>query len=92
MISKINPEVVTCWKDQQLIFTDETLEDMVVKMERWYNINIQINDSTLKTERYNGKFVHNETIYQVLEAIKLTTPINYRVTDNNIIITRKHKT
>jgi len=34
IISKINLEVVTCWTDQQLVFTDETLEDMVVKMER----------------------------------------------------------
>jgi ferric-dicitrate binding protein FerR (iron transport regulator) len=89
LISKIDPEVITCWKDQQLVFTDETFEDMLVKMERWYNIKIQLNDSSLKNERYNGKFVHNETIYQVLEAIKLTTPINYRVINNNIIITRK---
>ena len=30
----------------------------------------------LKSQRYNGKFVHNETVYQVLEAIKVTTPID----------------
>jgi transmembrane sensor len=89
LISKINPEPVICWKDQQLVFTDETFGDMVVKMERWYNMKIRINDSTLMAERYNGKFVHNETIYQVLEAIKITTPINYTVKDNIIIITRK---
>ena len=88
LISKINPEPVICWKDQQLVFTDETFGDMVVKMERWYNMKIRINDSTLMAERYNGKFVHNETIYQVLEAIKMTTPINYTAKDNIIIITR----
>jgi ferric-dicitrate binding protein FerR (iron transport regulator) len=89
MISKINPESVICWKDQQLVFTDETFGDMVVKMERWYNMKIQLNDTTLMGERYNGKFVHNETIYQVLEAIKLTTSLNYEVKNNIIIITRK---
>ena len=89
LISKINPEPVICWKDQMLVFTDETFGDMVVKMERWYNIKIHINDSTLMAERYNGKFVHNETIYQVLEAIKLTTSIDYIAKDNAIIITRK---
>jgi transmembrane sensor len=89
LISKINPEPVICWKDQQLVFTDETFGDMVVKMERWYNMKIRINDSTLMAERYNGKFVHNETIYQVLEAIKLTTEIDYTARDNAITITRK---
>jgi transmembrane sensor len=89
IVVKANAEAVTCWKDQLLVFTDETFEDMVVKMERWYNIRITITDPTLKTERFNGKFVHNETVYQVLEAVKLTTPIDYKVRDNEIIITRK---
>lgn len=89
VVMKTNPEVVTSWKDQLLVFNDETLEDMSVKMERWYNIKIHISDTDLKKERFNGKFVHNETIYQVLEAIKLTTPIKYKVKDNEIIVTRK---
>jgi ferric-dicitrate binding protein FerR (iron transport regulator) len=88
-VIKINPEPVTCWKDQLLVFTDETFEDMVIKMERWYNIKITIMDPNLKKERFNGKFVHNETVYQVLEAIKLTTPIKYTNKDNEIYITQK---
>ncbi|HEY4786868.1 MAG TPA: FecR domain-containing protein, partial [Bacteroidales bacterium] len=90
LVVKTNPEPVTCWKDQLLVFSDETFEDMVVKMERWYNIKINLKDSTLRMERFNGKFVHNETVYQVLEAIKLTTPISYKLVNNEINITRKH--
>lgn len=89
MVNHINPEVVTCWKDHLLVFSDEPLEDMAVKMERWFNIKILIPDNKLRTERYNGKFVRNETIYQVLEAIKLTTPITYKLNNNEIIITHK---
>lgn len=88
-VIKTNPETVTSWKDQLLVFNDETFEDMAVKMERWYNMKIVINDSVLRTERFNGKFVHNETVYQVLEAIKITTPIKYKVEENTILITRK---
>lgn len=87
-ISKINPETVISWKDQHLIFTDEMFRDMIVKMERWYNIKIEINDTSLLSERYNGKFVHNENIYQVLEAIKLTTPINYKIENDVVTISR----
>jgi transmembrane sensor len=89
IIMKTNPEIVTCWKDQLLMFTDETFEEMVVKMERWYNIKIHLSDSSLRNERFNGKFVHNETVYQVLEAVRLTTPIKYTVMNNEIIISRK---
>jgi transmembrane sensor len=89
LLNHINVDAVTCWKNQLLVFSDEPLGDMTMKMERWFNVKIIIEDSTLKTERYNGKFVHNETIYEVLEAIKQTTSIKYYIKNNQIIIDRK---
>lgn len=89
VIDKVNTAVVTSWKDQMLIFADETFEDLAIKMERWYNIKITIHDDMLKKERYTGKFVNNETVYEVLEAIEVTTPIEYTVQGDEIIITGK---
>lgn len=86
VIDKINVDAITCWKDQLLVFNNEPFEDMALKMERWFNVKIIIKDNSLKKERFNGKFVHNETVYQVLDAIKLTTPIRYKGVDNEIEI------
>ena len=87
--NKVNTVVITSWKDQMLVFADETFEDIAIKMERWFNMKIKIEDNRLKQERYTGKFVHNETVYEVLEAIKLTTPIVYTVKNEEIVIKRK---
>lgn len=84
--TKVNAEAATSWKDQTLVFSDETFEDVAIKMERWYNVKIYIKGEDLKKERYRGKFVNNETIYQVLEAIKYTTKIKYRVKNNEFYI------
>lgn len=86
---QVNTIVITSWKDQMLVFADESFGDIAVKMERWFNMKIRIEDDLLKQERYTGKFVHNETVYEVLEAIKLTTPITYTVKNEEIIIKRK---
>ncbi|HEX3009461.1 MAG TPA: FecR domain-containing protein [Bacteroidales bacterium] len=83
---KVNVEAITSWKDQMLIFFDEPLEDVALKMERWYNVKVHILNGELKKERYRGKFVNNETIYQVLEAIKFTTPISYKTKNNEFFI------
>jgi transmembrane sensor len=88
-IKTVNPESLVSWKDQMLVFTGESFEDLAIKMERWFNVNIKIDNDELKTQRYNGKFVHNETVYQVLEAIKITTPITYQVNRDTIIISKK---
>jgi ferric-dicitrate binding protein FerR (iron transport regulator) len=87
-VNKVDPEGLVSWKDQLLVFAGETLEDLAVKMERWYNVNIKIEDADLKPERFTGKFVHNVTVYQVLEAIKITTPISFRVEKDTIIISK----
>ena len=88
-IKKVDPVNLVSWKDQMLVFTGESFEDLAIKMERWFNVKIKIKNDELKTQRYNGKFVHNETVYQVLEAIKITTPITYQVNRDTIIISKK---
>jgi transmembrane sensor len=90
-INKVDPVNLVSWKDQMLVFTGESFEDLAVKMERWFNVHIKIDNDELKTQRYNGKFVHNETVYQVLEAIKLTTPITYQVNRDTISISKKQQ-
>lgn len=87
-VNKVDPENLVSWKDQLLIFAGESFEDLAIKMERWYNVKIKIDNDELKSERFNGKFVHNETVYQVLEAIKITTPITYKVEKDTIIISK----
>ena len=90
-VNKVNSENLVSWKDQLLVFAGESFEDLAVKMERWFNVKIKIDNNELKSERYNGKFVHNETVYQVLEAIKITTPITYKVEKDTIIISKIQK-
>jgi ferric-dicitrate binding protein FerR (iron transport regulator) len=77
------------WKDQQLVFENETFGDLAKRLERWYNMNIRINDDRLLGNRYTGKFVNNESIEQVLLVIGRTTPIIYTIDKDNVIIDSK---
>ncbi|MBN1415971.1 MAG: FecR family protein [Bacteroidales bacterium] len=85
VIETVNPELYTSWKDEKLIFTNERLESLVVKMERWYNVNITLKDTLLKNYRYTGKF-EKESIEQALKALKLATPLEYQIDKNNITL------
>jgi hypothetical protein len=60
------------------------LEDVALKMNV-VNVKIQIRNEGLKKERYRGKFVTTKP-FTGLEAIKYTTPINYSIKNNEIII------
>jgi transmembrane sensor len=81
----------TAWKDQKLYFTSETFDEIAIKLERWYGVEIHLQSDELKNERFTGKFTHNEPLVKVLEAIKITTPITYTIQLNEVYINLKSK-
>ncbi|GAJ01847.1 unnamed protein product, partial [marine sediment metagenome] len=83
---KVDIELHTAWKNDRLIFQSETFENICYKLERWYDVKIHVQNEGLKKYRYTGKFIHKETINQVLEILNLTTPINYTFKQNDLYI------
>jgi ferric-dicitrate binding protein FerR (iron transport regulator) len=81
---------LTSWKDDALVFDNDSFEDIAVKMGRWFGIPITIKDDNLKQERFTGKFVNKESVYQILDIINRSEPIQY-TKKNNVIIISRHK-
>jgi ferric-dicitrate binding protein FerR (iron transport regulator) len=63
----------TQWIDNKLVFEDESFEDLAMKMERWYDVEIEIKNEKLLGKRMTGNF-EKETIVQAMEALKLMIP------------------
>lgn len=75
----------TGWVYNRLIFRDESFEEVALKMERWYNTEIEIKGEELKNLRITGAF-ENENVNQALDALKLSFPFKYKQEGNKIII------
>ena len=73
------------WKDQKLIFKDETFETLSHMLERWYDIKIVFESTEVQNFRFRGIF-ENETIEQALNAMRYTTPFDYSVDHRTIYI------
>jgi len=85
----INPHMVTAWKDNSLIFDDETFKSIAVKLERRFGVNIIFHDEEVMNFRFSGRF-NNISIEQALGAFKYASPtFNYSIDKNKIYITRK---
>ncbi len=73
------------WVENRLVFENETLQDIALKMERWYNVNIEIQTQKMMDKRISGSFV-NENIDQAMEALSITGKFHYKRTNDTIII------
>jgi len=85
-VKTVNPKWFTAWKDNKLIFMNMNLKELVVLIERKYGVDIIVKDESILDYHCDGTF-KNETIIEVLEIIKKTLPINYKIVGQQIEIT-----
>lgn len=72
------------WREGNLIFDDDVMEDVVKRLSRWFNVEIIINDPEIKNYIYKATF-RNENLIQVLNLLKLSAPIDYRITNRSAL-------
>lgn len=75
----------TSWRDSQLVFQNESLEDLKPKLERWFNVQIKFEIEPPKSYRFTGVF-KNETIEETLKAMQLIKPFNFKLKEHDLII------
>jgi len=78
------------WKDNELVFLDEDLNSIAVKLEHWYGIKVQINDPE-KINEMSKKItgvIKDESLEGTLDALKAITPFNYTIQGKQVLITR----
>jgi ferric-dicitrate binding protein FerR (iron transport regulator) len=76
-LESVNSELLTSWKDGKLIFDNELINEVALKIERHYGL--KVNVSNCKPDDRITLTVKEETIEEVLRLIQLTTPVNFTV-------------
>ena len=85
--TKINTKLYTSWIDGEVIFRNESFNQIVKKLERLYNVTIINNHETISEELFNANIdVENEKIEDVLSYFNQIYNIEYQTFKNKIII------
>lgn len=87
-IQTVNTEFYTSWINGEYIFKDTALEEIVKKLQRWYDFSVNYEDESLKNNRYSLIVDRNTDIDHLLEVISYTSDIKLERT-NNIINIKK---
>lgn len=73
----------TEWKDGRLVFRNESLGDLELKLERWFDVDIVLADEAVRTRKYTGT-LQRESILEVLNYFSLARSVNYKLEGNKI--------
>ncbi|GMN08173.1 hypothetical protein MTsPCn5_35620 [Croceitalea sp. MTPC5] len=77
------------WKNGILLFKNEDFYHIAKKLERHYDVKIEIKDMQVSKERYTGRF-KTETIEEILQAFQRIKSFDYNIENNNIKINLKN--
>jgi len=75
----------TLWTKNKLVFDGETLQQVALKLERWYGVKVTIQSNQLKNVEYSGVF-DDEELPEVLYALKVSGNFNYSIKKKEVII------
>lgn len=82
--------VETAWVYNKLIFEDTRLSEIAGQMEKWYNVNIEIESPVLADYSLTGSFV-NENIEEALKMLQYLVPFGYEIKGREVRIFDKQK-
>jgi transmembrane sensor len=62
------------WHKGRLVFDETPMEEVARQLERWYGVRVVIRDADILNYHFSTTF-ENESLYQVLDLLKLASPI-----------------
>lgn len=82
-VEKIDTAAVLDWKNGEFIFSGESLESIMRKVSRWYDVGVEYKDNALKKELFYGSVSRWSNASEVLDMLTLTGTIKFSIVQDN---------
>jgi len=83
--SDVKIDLYTSWKDERWIIERMSLDELTVMLERRFAVKFIYKSDNLKSYKISG-IIRKETLEQVLDFLKLTTPLKYNITEGIVTL------
>ncbi len=80
---------ITGWRNNQLIFRNDSFDNLVKKIERWYDVEIIYDETKFKDQRLTVELYQGERLDRLIEIIELAISVECKTEGNKIYINAK---
>ena len=81
----VQSELYTSWKENLLKIEDAPFDEVIKKMERWYDVKITVDRAINTKERYTMT-IKTESLREMLQLVSRTTKMNYEIKENIVLL------
>ncbi len=79
-----DPKKYYAWTEGKLIFKGDPMKEVIRRIERWYNVKIEISDPELLDYSLWGTF-EDDKLEDVMRFLSMTSPLKYRITPRELL-------
>ena len=76
-VKNVETSFYKAWIEGKIYFDDQPLNQIAVKLERWFNVDIEIANDRLKSYKFTGTILKNKPLDQIMQALELLAPIRF---------------
>ena len=85
-VVQVNTSLYTQWKDGRFVFRDNTLEDIMRTLARWYDMEYEFASPDLRVQRFYGVINRFENVKGLLAQFEKTGKVKFEYEGNRVII------
>lgn len=86
--NNVNALLTSAWREGVLYFNEQPFSHITKTLERWYDVNIQVEDSTSQSCHFTGE-LNNKTLRETLTLFVQDKPASFIVNGSDVIIKGK---
>ena len=82
-------DIITAWKNDELVFDNTPFSEVAKYLERYYGVNVELDPALGNSHNFTFK-IKTESLREILRLINHLTPINYTIDGKNLEIKAKN--
>ncbi|MFY0713008.1 DUF4974 domain-containing protein [Seonamhaeicola sp. NFXS20] len=86
IVKKVNVQEAVSWTTNRMIFENETLENIIQKINAWYPEKFILNDENIKKYRFTGTLKKQNNLTHFLQMLKYTQGISYQINNDEVTL------
>lgn len=88
-VREVEAEYEIAWKEGFFLFDGESLEDIMDRIGKWYDVKVVFADPALKGEKFTGTVSRFEHISKALAILEKTKVASFHLSDRTVTVIRR---
>lgn len=85
-VEKVDVTEAVAWKNGKFVFNDESLESIMRKLSRWYDLTIVFKDQNMRNQKFWATITREDKLSRILQSLEKTNMVKFQLQERTVTI------